>query len=180
MSHLHIIIGTRNQGKTFLTKRLIEGKNCLIFDVNNEYGEVSQSLAKQSGWIEFETVSDDLKEKRARYFGKDMSIKEFVTIAKTRLNTFLVFEDATGFLKGNTNAEVRQMITALRHTNNNILFLFHSINSVPPDLLNFASFIYLFKTNDSKVQVKRKFPELYDYFYKVNNNLKKAPIILRV
>ena len=93
-----------------------------------------------------------------------LDIKKFITICDTLQNTNIVFEDATGFLRGRQAPDMARLLVKKRHSGNNYIILFHSINRVPPELLEMSNFVVLFKTNDNIVQVEKKF-----HNYRLNN-----------
>lgn len=132
------------QGKSRYTKSLIgfneQGepindaakRNCFVFDVNNEYR-----------WLQMERNDENLKQ--SRYFG-DFEI--FTNKCEIKRNNNIVFEEATGYLKGNVAKKMIQLIIGKAHTKNNYFCLFHSINSVPPAIVQVCNYVILFKTMD--------------------------------
>ena len=145
-----VIAGTR-QGKTTKVKKII-GSNApaLIYDVNGEYGDIIPST--------------DTTEKRSRFFSKD--VNDFLQIVGTKHNgTICVFEEATGFFKGATNKKTSQIIVGKRHPvehgGRSLIFVFHTVNSVPPELLSNADYISLGRTGDEGQVIKRKSMKCY-------------------
>jgi hypothetical protein len=141
-----IVIGMTGQGKSHFTKSYIQDRKCYVFDVNNEYelplqGERSKNISCDE--------------------------KDFIKNCYLRKETICVFEEATGFFEGKTSKELRRLIVNKRHTKNVYVFLFHSISSVPPRLLQFANFVVLFKTGDEVYQVENKYPSLFPYYMKL-------------
>lgn len=137
--YLTLVIGMTGQGKSRFTKAAIDDKRCFVYDVQNEYD-----------FLEFEKPTDPPKE-RARYFG-DMNI--FLNKVETRRNCTIVFEEATAFLKGQIGKRLTNIIISKRHTQNNLFFIFHSINSVPPAIFDLCNWVVLFKTNDYPTNIK--------------------------
>jgi hypothetical protein len=43
-------------------------------------------------------------------------------------------------------------------------FIFHSINSVPPRIMEMANYVVLYKTNDRDYIVQYKYPRLFQHF----------------
>lgn len=152
MSNLILVIGHTGQGKSTFVKNFIKNRNCLVFDVNNEYPD----------------LESDLKKPRAKFVGLP---SEFIEQCFKRRNTNLVFEEATGFLRGAVNMKLQKLIIEKRHKNNNLLFIFHSINRVPPVIYEISNYIILFKTNDQETTILNKYPMLLKPF----RELKKAP-----
>ena len=152
MSNLTLVIGHTGQGKSSFVKNFIKGKNCLVFDINNEYQD----------------LETDVKKPRAKFIGLPA---EFIETCFKRRNTNLIFEEATGFLRGAVNMKLQKLIIEKRHKNNNLLFIFHSINRVPPVIYEICNYIILFKTNDQENTILNKYPMLIKPF----RELKKAP-----
>jgi hypothetical protein len=153
-----IVIGMTGQGKSYFTKEYIEGKKCYVFDINNEYplplyGERSKNISCDE--------------------------KDFIKNCFLKQSTICVFEEATGFLEGKTSKDLRRLIVNKRHTKNIYFFLFHSISSVPPRLLQFTNFVVLFKTNDEEYQVQDKFPSLFPYYLKLKTMPHQSKLIIK-
>ena len=145
--YLILVIGHTGQGKSTWVNNSIKGKRQYIFDVNNEYKHLPPDTAPAP---QMRNVTLD--------------IKKFITICDTLQNTNIVFEDATGFLRGRQAPDMARLLVKKRHSGNNYFILFHSINRVPPELLEMSNFVILFKTNDNAVQVEKKF-----HNYRLNN-----------
>lgn len=164
--NLYIVIGAPGEGKTPFCKKMIGGgdsgqdpRHCLVFDINNEYGQRS----KYPGQTPF-NLSTNNRDLRSRYVGDN--IDAFITIAMGKRNTVCIFEEATAFFEGRSKQNTRKLIINRYHTGNVYLFLFHSINSVPPRIMEIANYVVLFKTNDETDTVYRKFSRLgpaFDY-----------------
>ena len=136
--YLFLIIGHTGQGKSTWVKKSIEGKSVYVFDINNEY---------------------DYPPDRAGMFSKmrhvDADINKFIEITKKLKNTNIVFEDATGFLRGKQGAPLMRLIVSKRHTGNVFFIFFHSINRVPPELMELSNYVVLFKTIDNIDSLKK-------------------------
>jgi len=159
------IIAMTGQGKTTFTKQTIQGNPCIVYDINGEY----------------EDLPFDVGQARSRFFGKPM---EFIDACKEKHGgTFCVFEEATGFLAGRTGLEMRQFLIGKRHPQNlggrNIIFIFHTIASVPPFILDMSDYFVLFKTGDNFQNVKRKAPKLYSHFMRLQGAKKYSKLIIK-
>jgi len=158
-----LAIGMTGQGKSQFVKQFIKGRRCLVFDVQNEYTDLSINPFSE----------------RAR----DCSLneKKFIELCDKKTKTVLVFEEATGFFEGKTSKEMRRVILSKRHTKNTIILCFHSISSVPPRIMQFTNYVVLYKTNDEEYQVQNKYPSLYEHFLEVkklpNHNSKTIKLI---
>lgn len=148
-----ILIGDTGYGKSVLAKKLIGDRNCFVYDVNNEYQDLSL----------------DKKKQRCRAIPDiDYDHINFMNDAGKRKNTMILFEEATGFCMANTSKLLRALIANKRHTGNNYIFIFHTINSVPDFILSLYSFIYLFKTEDNYTKVLQKErPKITEAFEKM-------------
>lgn len=156
------VIGKMGEGKTTFVKTFIKNKRRVVFDVNNEYGDLPENT--------------DLKASRVT----DLNHKAFVNLCLTKKNTCCVFEDSTGFIEGKLSEGFRKMLISKRHTGNVNILLFHSIASVPPRLMQLSDFIVLFKTSDEDYAVLKKYPSIYDSYLKVRAMPKYGFSIVRL
>jgi hypothetical protein len=157
------IIGGAKQGKTPFIKDYCKESNVLIFDVQNEYGQNT----KYKGQTPY-MLSTDNKLTRSRV--TDLDVNKFIELCMSKRNTVCVFEEATMFFQGMTGDTMRKLIFSKAHTGNVYLLVFHSINSVPPRIMEATDYVILFKTNDEIKTVERKYVRLLIPF----NNLQKA------
>lgn len=164
-----LIAGT-GQGKTTMVKSLIERKPCLVFDVQAEYSE----------------LSTDLNATRCRLTpsqGRN-SHRDFMTVAgRKHGGTWCVFEEATGFLMGAQQSDMRAFLVAKRHPQEkggrNILFVFHNIAAVPPFILAMSDYFVLFKTGDNPNEVKKKAPKLLPAFQQLTRMPKHSKLVIK-
>ena len=151
---LVLIIAGTGQGKTTKVKKLIDGKKCMVFDVNGEYNE----------------LPFDVEQDRSRFYNPD--VREFLKVVPEKhQGTICVFEEATGFFAGAAQKETKKIIVGKRHPvdygGRDLLFVFHTIGSVPPFLIETADYIILGKTADEPNRVKTKSSKLYGPFLRV-------------
>lgn len=152
-----IVIGGAQQGKSPYIKHYAENCNLLVNDVQNEYGE----KVKYPGQKPYLLTTDN-KSSRSRYIGAD--VDKFIELCKTKKNTICVFEEATMFFEGKTSKEMRRLLFGKAHTGNVYVLVFHSINAVPPRMMESSNYVVLFKTNDEEKVVERKYSKLLPYF----------------
>lgn len=138
--YLFTVIGHTGQGKSTWVRKFIQGTNQYVFDVNNEYKDLPDDRVLSS-----------------RMRNTDLDMKKFILNCSRLTNTNVVFEDATGFLRGRQSPEFSRLLVKKRHQQNNYILLFHSINRVPPEIMEMSNVIILFKTNDNPSQVQQKF-----------------------
>jgi len=156
--YLTLLVAHTGQGKTTFCKKAIEGKPCLIFDVNNEY--------------QFPLVEDQPDAPQCRDTQLDMPT--FINFCSNAVsNKIVVVEDATGFFRGNLSGDFIRMIQRKRHSNNNYFLLFHSIATIPRQIFDFANYVVLFHTNDNEKVVQKKYPMLYPAFVQLRKENKK-------
>ncbi len=158
MGKLFIVIGAPGQGKSPYTQKIIEGRRCWVFDINNEYG----SRTKYPGQIPI-NLSTNPNELRSRFVGDD--IKAFRDACFKKRDTICVFEEATAFFRGAMQADTMRLIIGKLHTGNTYVFLFHSINRVPPAIMEMTDYVVLFKTLDEDDTVMRKYSRLSQHFF---------------
>jgi ABC-type sugar transport system ATPase subunit len=157
MSNLILIAGGTGQGKSFYTNKHLLGndireisgkdnyfqsissKRQYIFDINNEYQFPDDSMI------------------RPIMRNVNCNDKQFVENCKRLTKTNIVFEDASGFLRGKQSKEIARLIVQRRHSANNYIILFHSINRIPPELLEYCNYLLLFKTGDNLKDIDNKF-----------------------
>lgn len=161
----YCIIAAPQQGKTTLCKRLIGNKPALVFDTNGEWPE----------------MSNDTKEARSRFFGDP---DKFLELCQTKHGgTFCLFEDATGFVSGAAQKRLKQALSGKRHPlefgGRNYIFLYHTIGSVPPFILDMADYIVLFKTGDDLKTVERKRRKLVEPFQRLQRSTNHSKIIIK-
>jgi hypothetical protein len=164
----YVIIGAPGQGKSEFTKQAVaptDGslKRCWVFDVQNEYGPRTKYRGQKPLLL-----SDNPNAERARYVPKSMRIREdaqkFMEQAFHKRDTNVIFEEATIFLEGRMGDMVKTLIVGRLHTGNAYYFIFHSINSVPPRIMEMANYVVLYKTNDRDYIVQYKYPRLFQHF----------------
>lgn len=175
--NLIVVIGHTGQGKTPYINRFLgnaasnpdpiskkskyratnRSKRQYIFDVNNEYlfpadrGPVSPQMRHVDG-----------------------DVKRFISVAKGLKNTNVIFEDATGFLRGKQSEGFARLLTQKMFSKNNYILVFHSINRVPPEIMEMSNYIVLFKTNDNFDVIDKKFrnEKVNNAFLKLKNQPK--------
>ncbi len=165
MSKSYCIIAQTGEGKSTLARQLTANKPLLVFDVNGEYQD----------------LPTDLNQSRCRFYGE---VKDFIKIATNKHGgTYCLLEEATGFFHGRSEEETRRFVIGKRHPvekgGRNIIFLFHTVQSVPPFVLDTADFIILGKTGDDISAVKKKRAKLVEPFLRLQRMPKHSRIIIR-
>lgn len=150
----YIIIGAPGRGKTPFVRELIgTDRRCFVLDINNEYG----ARTKYPGQVPV-MLSDNVRDPRSRMCNFD--VKEFCRLVLMKRDTICVFEEATVFFQGAQSLQTRQILVNRYHTGNRYAFLFHSINAVPPRIMEMCNYVVLFHTLDQDDNVLRKFSSI--------------------
>jgi hypothetical protein len=161
--HSFIVIGAPGQGKSPFVQAAIDRKRCFVFDVQNEYG----SRTKYKGQRPL-MLSDNPNDLRARYVPKSPSLREdiqrFMEMCRQKKDTNIVFEEATIFFEGRMGDLSKTLMVNRKHTGNVYYFIFHSINSVPPRVMEMSDYVVLHKTIDQDYTVMYKYSRLWPYF----------------
>lgn len=152
--NLFIVCGAPGMGKSPFIRNLIgTDKRCLVFDIANEYGQRTKYAGQKPV-----NLSNNNNDFRSRYVGDNLDY--FINLCSKKKYTICVFEEATGFFRGATSKQTMRLIINRFHTQNTYCFIFHSINSIPPGIMEIANFVVLFKTNDQPETVYRKYINL--------------------
>ena len=170
---MYIVMGAPGMGKSPFAQKMIEGRRCLVMDINNEYGDRTKYPGQRTIGL-----SNDTRQPRCRYIGTD--IKTFSDLALTKRNTVVIFEEATMFFRGKQKSETSKLIIGRIHTGNTYIFLFHSINRVPPEIMEIADIAVLFKTNDEETTVKKKYSRLLPAYEKLRGAKSGESIIIKM
>jgi len=154
------IVGKKKAGKTTLTAALIKRFSrplTYIYDINNEYTR------------KFNLKND--------YTGEINTDKFLQKVSQVK-NSLIVFEEATSYFSSKgREAQLVDIISRSRHTNNVVILIFHSIADFPRYIYTFTDYIGLFKTNDFRSSLDQKlrkneyFISIYDRVrYNTNQN----------
>lgn len=180
--YLILVIATTHQGKSYFVKQMLtKAEKVLVFDVNNEYckGHGKGNIGSMELGTCYPLITKEEAEipKKARFYGK---YQDFLEIAKDVTNTYIVFEEATGFFKGRISEGMTEQIIGKAHNNNHFIFLFHSIQRTPKELFELANYVVLFKTGDIESDVKKKVPRLLPAFNKLQGAPDRTKIIVKM
>lgn len=144
-----LVVGMRGSGKTTKIKSMLEKthpESRLVYDINKEY----LNLYKKP-FVNFDLFTEQaIKVKHA----------------------FIVFEEATIFLSNRgSNQDIRQLLVQARHNDNTLLFVFHSLRSIPKYVFDLCDYVILHKTNDNEAVISSRFEheEFTQCFLRVKN-----------
>jgi guanylate kinase len=156
MSKLFTIVGATGTGKTTVANQLfMNNPRVLAFDVYNyEYARYPEV----QDWTNFSGI---VKYTGAGFRRMDEKWQHFMSNFYKMFNATIIIEDATTFLKGNTDheEELRAAIIARRHRNLQLVFLFHALKRVPPFIMEQTNYLILKKTGDNEKTVQRRFED---------------------
>lgn len=153
--YLIINVGSTGTGKsTLVNKEFVDkGRKVFIFDQQNEYSQLA--------WYDKAAIKDQM-----RFFG---SMEDFYAAWKTLSKGYtIVVEEATGIYSGRVSKEVITFILSKRHIKMNFVCNFHFMHSVPKNLMSFADLLYIRKTGDFEMDVKKKFPQYLETWREIN------------
>lgn len=150
-----VLVGEQGRGKSTEAMKLIENfgsKDLYCYDINGDYKKFKNSKIKGLPTME-----------------------QFLDICKDVKNSVVVFEEATIFFKNNSRVEtIVNLLVRNFHTRNVIIFLFHSLRSVPVEIMDFVQFIKLYHTNDRYTLIKNKFKDDLDLLEVFNDVYSKT------
>lgn len=170
--HLITIIGGTGSGKSPFVQEYIKGRKCFVFDVQNEYGQRTKYPGQKPL-----NLSNNIHSERARMV--ELDEMKFISFCSLKKNTVCVFEEAMGFFEGRTSKPLRRLMLSKVHTGNVYLFVFHSISSVPPRLMQMTDYIVLFRTGDEFKDVQNKYSKLSQPFLDLRKDVKKKYITIK-
>lgn len=153
----YVVIGAPGKGKSPFVQQFIEGRRCFVFDIQNEYGQRTKYPGQKPIGL-----SNNPNDSRARYISDDITAFQMMCLQKR--DTVLVFEEATIFFQGQAGKLTRKLLVNRFHTGNVYMFLFHSINRVPPVIMEMCNYVVLFQTLDQERIVQWKYTNLLYYF----------------
>lgn len=76
------------------------------------------------------------------------------TVQEHARNSFIIFEDATKYIGNKLTKDVKYFVLDSKQKNLDLVFIFHSLMAIPPDLIRVADALVLFKTNDNTLPAK--------------------------
>lgn len=173
-----LIAGTRGTGKTDFTKTLVKKSNLPKKLVVDEMDNPA--------WHNLETWDDSngantpipiiqrqqLRLWRTgmyRVFDEDTDAM-FLDIKQHVKNTFVVLEDATRYVGSKLSKDLRRFMFNCKQQNNDLVFVFHSLGSIPPELVKSANYLILFKTGELVVsKTKYPFPPIHTALEKLHH-----------
>jgi Cdc6-like AAA superfamily ATPase len=146
MSKAIVIVGATGTGKTTEVCKILENlrnRKSFIFDVNKE----EKYKVFKNSW------------------DKNLDFKKFVENMCKVANSNIIFEEATIFFShAGITENIKKILVQKRHTNNFILFNFHSLRQVPLFILDFCDVLIIGKTIDNRKNIETKFSAFTEVF----------------
>jgi len=179
----YIVAGRTRQGKSRYVKEMITHpqtitRPLIVFDPQNEYGNFYKTIINGVlTWVPGPGLPEYKPGlRRSRFCGSFEDFVNLVSFKKTDPKTgnlvrafrgyTIVFDESTIYLKGGIPAAVRDLVISRFHDLNNLVFVFHKLKTIPPDLMDFSNYVILFKTFDTEINVKTRFDdELLTYAF---------------
>tara|TARA_R110002126_G_scaffold289552_2_gene444702 strand:- start:2659 stop:3246 length:588 start_codon:yes stop_codon:yes gene_type:complete len=177
-----LLVGTRGVGKTDYLKPLVKNSNLpkrLIIDTFDS--PVWQNLETHNKPEWRNTIvpiveMNHLKNWNSgtyRCFSADTK-QMMSVIQKEVTNAFIIFEDATKYVRSNLQDDVRKFVLDSKQKNLDLIFVFHALASIPRELARIADVLVIKKTNEALDKtLKNKFPVAS--FIPAFNEVKDSP-----
>lgn len=136
-----LIVGGRNTGKTTLAKKLVA--------MANRPKLIVCDTVDHPHWQHLELVSDPSA--LARLKGGGIRIvgpqpEEIIAGLKGVVDAFIVFEDSQKFIEGAISKPVKAMLIDSKQVGNDLLFMYHGFDLVPPKFKHYLDLVIIKKT----------------------------------
>ena len=135
-----ILVGEQGRGKSTEAQNIIrtfKKKDLYVYDINNDYKEFENNKIKGLP-----------------------SMEQFLIICESVKNAVIVFEESTIFFGNRSRNEIIiNLLVRNYHNRNVIVFLFHSVRSIPIEIMDFVQFIKFFHTNDRLTLIQNKYKD---------------------
>ncbi len=187
-----LIAGNRGTGKTDYVKDLIFKQlnlvpKCLIVDTFDS--DVWRNLKTWNAPENINISVTDIPIDKFKYWksgvGKMYSsdTSEIMQqIGEFARNTFIVFEDATKYIGTKLKEDTRRFVLDSKQKNLDLVFIFHSLSAIPPELVRVSDILVLFKTNEGKISTTKypwgEIPEMMKKLRADENQYAKIPLLL--
>lgn len=164
-----LVAGTRGTGKTDFVKGLIQSSALpkkLVVDTFDSDAWQTMLTHNHPEWInsivpviEYQNFSR-WRSGLYRCFDSDTDsiMKEIQLHLK---NTLITFEDATKYIGSRLTPDMKKFVLDSKQKNLDLIFIFHSLAQIPPDLVRVADTLTLFKTNEGIPRLEKyPFPDI--------------------
>lgn len=159
-----LIVGGRGVGKTDFTKRVMKSshhsKQLVVDTFDNPPWRTMATHDDLHNNDSFPIIDVGMLKRwsagRYRVAESNISIT-MANIMKYANNSLIIFEDATRYIGSKPSEEIKNFVLDSKQKNLDLIFVFHSLMSVPPDLVRWSDTLTLFKTNEGAPS-KSKYP----------------------
>ena len=171
-----IACGNRGRGKTDFAKLILDAsplRKKLIVDTFDSDPWQNMKTWNHPEWkhrnipVVHPTKLELLQNKKGIYRTFSSDVKQMQYLIDQHIkNTFVLYEDATKYVGSRLTDEMRTFVYDTKQKNVDLMFIFHSLASVPPELVRVADMLTLFKTGDSlrKIETKYDNPDVAKLF----------------
>jgi len=151
-----LIVGSPDRGKSFLLKSILKdfsARHNFMYDINREHTEFPNQI--KNHFKGFPSIPQFL----------ELMTKENEDGTAYVSSSNIVFEEASAFFhpSGGLDLKTRNILSRRFHTQNLNIFLFHSMGMIPQNILVFADFTFLFRTEDNPDDVEKGFKKHRKY-----------------
>lgn len=159
-----LIVGGRGVGKTDFVKNVMKAstqqKQLVVDTFDNPPWRTMSTYNDPSNTVHFPVIDVDLipRWSSGKYrIAESNTSRTMEHIMNHANNALIVFEDATRYIGSKPSEEIKNFVLDSKQKNLDLIFVFHSLMSVPPDLVRWSDTLTLFKTNEG-VPSKSKYP----------------------
>ncbi|MDX1447218.1 hypothetical protein [Lishizhenia sp.] len=163
---VNLIAGGRGTGKTDYTKQVIQASimpKKLIVDTFDNPPWRNFKTWNHPEWerLKIPLIPDIKYLKNWKQGTYRIVVKDFEEfnqfIEEHVFNALILYEDATRFIGSTLDPNLKSFIYDTKQKNIDMLFVFHSLASIPPELVRSSDTLTLFKTNEGHPD-KKKYP----------------------
>jgi hypothetical protein len=166
INNIIIVTGTRGTGKTTFIKGSeklkINGLIDAYLDRDPKQKILIVDLFDSPVWREIPIITVEKltrwKSGIYRFFDTNETML-FHNINRHCYNTIIIFEDSTKYINNKLPEDLRRLLIDSKQKNNDVIFAFHYLMGVPPDLVRISDYLVLFKTGENYTNyLRNKYP----------------------
>lgn len=176
-----LLAGTRGTGKTDFIKKIVKSSNLpkkLIVDTFDSPVWHDLKTHDHPDWKDNKVPVVELSKlkywKSGTYRIYSSDTDTMMSIIQTDIqNCLLVLEDATRYVRANLQKDVRYFVYDSKQKNLDIVFIFHSLASIPLELARISDLLVIKRTSEALTSsLKNRFPvgDFEKAFKEVNNS----------
>jgi hypothetical protein len=179
VNKIFIYVGTRGTGKTDFVKNLIDHfpqPKTLIVDIAENPAWANMETHNHPEWASRKIpimALDKLPYHKSgiyHIFDDDIDYLEQL-IFEHVVNTALIIEDATQWYNSTLTKAQKRYLLRSKQLNCDYHIVFHTLSSVPPELIKYSDYLTIFKTGESNYNNKKFYHPSFDkIFHEVYNS----------